>query len=127
MSARASRSTAEWATFAVSSLVLLTLLGAIALEAARSDDPAAPVAAVDGAVERRRGQFHVPVSVRNQGDATAEAVQVLVSLDIDGETTDADQTVDFLAGGDRQELVFVFDDDPADGELRVRVTGFTVP
>lgn len=127
MSPRPSRSTAEWTTFAVSSLVLLALLVTVVLQAARSDRPPAPVAAVEGPVERRGRHFHVPVTVTNEGDETAEAVQVLVSLDIDGETIDADQTIDFLAGGDHRDLVFVFDHDPADGELAVRITGFTVP
>lgn len=127
MSPRPPRSTAEWTTFAASSLVLAVLLLAVVLHAAVSDDPAAPVAGVDGAIERRGERFHVPVTVTNEGDQTAEAVQVLLSVDIDGETVDADQTVDFLAGGDRRRIIFVLDKNPAGHELTVRVTGFTVP
>lgn len=127
MSKRPARSTAEWVTFAVSALVVLVLLAAIAVEAARTDDPAAPVAAIGGAIEVHGRQFHVPVSVTNRGDETAEAVRVLASLEIGGEVVEGDQTVDFLAGGDRQEVIFVFDEDPAGGVLSIRVTGFTVP
>ena len=35
--------------------------------------------------------------------------------------------IDFLAGGEEEELVFIFEDDPADGELTVAVSGFGVP
>jgi uncharacterized protein (TIGR02588 family) len=46
---------------------------------------------------------------------------------VDGEETAADQTIDFLAGGAEQDLVFVFEDDPADGELTIEVTSFAAP
>ncbi len=127
MSPRAARSAAEWTTFAVASLLVLTLLAVIALDAAQTDTPAAPVAKQSGPVEEVGGRFHVAVAVTNEGDETAEAVQVVASLQVDGDTIDADQTVDFLAGGDQVDLIFVFDDDPDDGELQVAVSGFTVP
>lgn len=69
----------------------------------------------------------MPVRVTNEGDKTAEAVQVVVSLQIGDTVTDGEQIVDFLAGGDEQDLVFVFDEDPAGGTLEVKVSGFTVP
>jgi uncharacterized protein (TIGR02588 family) len=118
---------AEWTTFTVATLVLLALVVLIVLEAARTDTPASPVATRTGAVTRVGDRFHVPVRVRNEGDETAEAVQVVATLEIDGETSEADQTVDFLAGHDQQDLVFVFDDDPAGGRLQVAVSGFRVP
>lgn len=127
MSERPGRSVAEWTTFVVSSLLVLLLLGLIASQSYQSDSPPAPEARVAGPMEERGGQFLVPVTVTNTGDEAAEAVQVLVSLDIDGEVTEGDQTVDFLSGDDEAELVFVFDDDPADGDLTVQVTGFAVP
>ena len=74
------------------------------------------------------GELHVvDVDVSNGGDLTASDVQVSASLIVDGETTEGDQTIDFLAGGEVEELVFVFADDPADGELTVAVTSFGVP
>jgi uncharacterized protein (TIGR02588 family) len=46
---------------------------------------------------------------------------------IDGESTEGDQSIDFLAGGETEDLVFVFDDAPSDGELTVAVSGYGVP
>ncbi len=126
MSKRPERTTAEWTTFGVAVAVLLAIIAAIGVEAARHHDDAQPVASIDGT--RRVGdQFHVAVVVVNEGDKAASAVQVNASLEVEGETLEGDQVVDFLAGGDEEELVFVFDKDPDDGELSVEVSGFTVP
>ncbi|MDP1793898.1 MAG: hypothetical protein Q8K63_07140 [Acidimicrobiales bacterium] len=126
MSERRERTSAEWVTFAVAALVLLTMIGLIAREAVKSDAPPRPVATI-GPTKQVGERYEVSVSVKNRGDLAAEQVQVLASLEVDGETTEGDQVVDFLAGGDEEELVFYFDDDPDDGELTVDVTGFTVP
>ena len=92
----------------------------------RAHGEAQPVALVQE-TQQVGDQFQVRVTVENKGDKAATAVQVVASLEVNGDTTEGDQVVDFLAGGDDEELVFVFADDPADGELSVEVTGFTVP
>jgi hypothetical protein len=53
--------------------------------------------------------------------------KVVAELTIDGATSSGDQVVDFLGGGESQELTFVFADDPADGELVINVTGYAKP
>lgn len=123
---RPPRSAAEWTTFAISVAIVLGLMVTILLEARETNQPARPVASI-GTTERVGEAFHVTVKVENRGHLAAEQVQVLASLEIDGETTEGDQVVDFLAGQDEQELVFVFADDPEDGKLTAEVTGFTVP
>jgi uncharacterized protein (TIGR02588 family) len=127
MSGRDARTAAEWTSFAVSLVVLAVVVGLIGVQMLGSHDPAAPVAEQSDAVRVEGGQFFVPVEVTNHGDATAENVQVSAELTIDGETTDGDQTVDFLSGGEAMQVEFAFDDDPGDGELVVRVTGYSVP
>ncbi len=126
MSKQPERTSAEWTTFAVAVAILLALMGAIVLAAVRSHDEARPVAVIER-TQRVGDGFHVTVMVKNEGDKAAEAVQVVASLKLNGETTEGDQTVDFLAGGDEEELVFVFADNPDSGELSVEVSGFTVP
>lgn len=127
MSKRPPRSGAEWTTFAVALAILLVIVGAIGVEASRPSTPPDPVAKIDGARRDLGGRFHVDVVVENRGDETAEAVQVVASLEIDGEPLETDETVDFLAGGDQAELTFVFEQDPDEGELSVRVAGFQTP
>jgi len=124
---RGARTAAEWTTLACSCLVLAVLVALIAARLGEDRDPASPVAVIDGEIRSSDGLHHVDVVVTNYGDDTAANVQVSAELTIDGEVTAADQTIDFLAGDEEEELVFVFEDDPADGELTVAVTGFAVP
>lgn len=121
------RTSAEWVTFALSSLVLLVVVGLVLVQVRSGQDPAAPAAHRVGPVQVVDGRHFVEVRVTNTGDETASNVQVAASLVIEGEATEGDQTIDFLAGHETEDLVFVFDDPPSDGQLTVAVTGFAVP
>ena len=117
---------AEWVTFWIALALVLGVVAAIVVQVPGSKEPASPRAEV-GAVVERDGTFVVPVSVENLGEETAENVQVSATLTIDGDEQTADQVVDFLAGGEVAEVEFLFGDDPADGDLEIEVTGFSVP
>ena len=121
------RSVAQWVTLAGSCVILLVVVSLIAFQMRDPLTPPAPVATVGGDVREVEGQFHVVVDVHNAGDVTAANVQVSAELEIDGATSSADQTIDFLAGGEHVGLVFIFADDPATGTLTVAVTGYTEP
>lgn len=127
MSERSARTVAEWTTLAASCAVLLVLVASIVVQMRHGDEEANPIARIAGPARVVGEQHVVDVEVSNGGDLTASDVQVSASLVVDGETTEGDQTIDFLAGGEVEELVFVFADDPADGELTVAVTSFGVP
>lgn len=120
------RSPAEWVTFAVAVVILAAVVGLVAMEIPQSRTPPSPVAEVR-AIEDRGGRFVVIVQVANVGQRTAKGVQVETSLAVDGEERSGDQVVDFLSGGEQEEFEFVFDDDPATGDLAVRVTGYSLP
>ena len=126
MSERPARTTAEWTTFVVAVAILLAVIVAIVSEASRHHDDARPVATV-AQTQRSGDDYEVIVTVENRGDRAAASVQVVASLEIDGEATEGDQVVDFLAGGAEEELVFVFADDPDDGDLSVEVAGYSSP
>ena len=127
MSTREGRTGAEWATFGLSCLILLILIALIAGQMSRDTADAAPIAHQDGPVRVVRGQHFVDVEVTNEGDVTASNVQVNATLMIDGATTTADQTIDFLSGGEVKDLVFVFADAPSNGTLDIVVSSFGVP
>jgi uncharacterized protein (TIGR02588 family) len=120
------RSTAEKVTFGVALAVLLVLVGLIVSQIPGSKQPASPKVEVGEPVERD-GHYEVPVEVENIGESTAENVQIDATLTMDDDEQTADQTIDFLAAGETEEVVFLFDDDPSSGELEVRVGGFSVP
>ena len=121
------RSTAEWVTFAVASAILLSLVALILLQIPSGGSPPEPSARITGPPEERGGSWFVVVDVENSGDGAAENVQVLAALEIDDRTEEGDQTIDFLSGGETESIEFVFDDDPGEGALTVRVTGYSVP
>ena len=121
------RSTAEWTTLGASCVVLLVVVGLIVAQLFRSSSPPDPVAEIRFPYRVEAGGFHVDVEVSNHGDQTAANVQVTATLDTDGTTDTADQTIDFLAGGASHDLVFVFEDDPAGGTLTVAVSSFSLP
>jgi len=121
------RSVAEWTTFLASCVILATVLALIVVQMRGRQDPAAPAATIAGEARQVGGQFHVAVEVDNSGDRTAQNVQVTAELTHNGTTTSGDQTIDFLAGGESTNLVFVFDENPATGELTVTVSGYAEP
>ena len=128
MSGRDPRTSGEWTALVGSSLILLVLIGLIVAQMGGSRSPAAPTAAVAGEVRQVGDLHHVDVTVTNEGDETAANVQVSAELTIEGEVVSAgDQTIDFLSGDEEADLVFVFADDPDDGELTVAVTSFAEP
>jgi uncharacterized protein (TIGR02588 family) len=128
VAARRQRTTAEWITFAASSLVLAAVVGLLLLQTARADDPASPTVRVDaGAIEPDGDRFRVPAEVRNTGDRAATNIEVSAELAASGDVETAEQTIDFLGGDETVTLVFLFAEDPADGELTIAVTSFTDP
>lgn len=120
------RSPAEWVTFTVAAALVALVIGLIATEIPQSRQPPSPTAE-PGVVERRGEQYVVPVVVENEGERTAQDVQVHVGLTVGGEEQEGDQVIDFLSAGEREELEFVFDEDPTEGALEVRVTGYALP
>jgi len=124
---RPARNRVEWVTFGVAATIVAATATLMVVQSFGSFDPAAPVAEPAGAVRATEGHWYVPVDVTNTGDETAAEVQVTAELTIDGVTTTGDQVVDFLGGDEVAHLTFGFDDDPASGELVIRVTGFAEP
>jgi uncharacterized protein (TIGR02588 family) len=128
-SSRPSRSPAEWVAFGIASAVLLFIVGSVALVWVNDDGRPARLEVEQSGSARKDGeQFYVTAQVANTGDRTAEGVQVHAELERDGEVVEeGDQTIDFLAGGESEEVVFVFTEDPATGELTVRAASFVKP
>jgi uncharacterized protein (TIGR02588 family) len=123
----ATRSGPEWIILGVSASILAIVVGVLVVLTFSTADPARPVADPPGPARQVGEQFLVPIDVVNHGDRGAAEVQVVAELTIDGATSSGDQVVDFLGGGESQQLTFVFAADPADGELVIRVTGYAEP
>lgn len=119
------RSRAEWMTFAVASAVLAVVIGAIVSlwTSGPPDPPAFETRTLS--VRQVAGRFHVRTVVENTGDETAASVEVSAALTVDGEPPqEAGQTVDFLSGGEEEEVEFIFTTDPGEGDLEILVRSF---
>jgi uncharacterized protein (TIGR02588 family) len=118
---------AERVTFAIAALAVL--IGLILLIwVTQTDQPPVLLVQQTAEVREANGQFYVPFRLENQGGETVEAVQVVGELRISAtEVETGDLHIDFLAGGEQAEGAFVFNRDPAQGRLTLRVAGYQLP
>jgi uncharacterized protein (TIGR02588 family) len=123
------RITTEQVTFTIACLILAVIVSLVLLGwiTERNLPPILSVQPQIGEVRSVEGQFYVPYQVTNTGGTTAESVQVVGELSINGETESGDQTIDFLSKNEVEEGAFVFSRDPRQGELSVRVSSYKLP
>jgi uncharacterized protein (TIGR02588 family) len=123
------RSLAERTTFGIALIILTIIVGLVIYKwLTQKNQP--PVLSLQHSSEIREvpGQYYVPFAVRNTGGETAESVQVIAELRINGEVEESgEQQIDFLASGEKEEGAFVFSRDPRQGELVVRVASYKLP
>jgi uncharacterized protein (TIGR02588 family) len=123
------RSLAEWVSFGIASAILLAVVGLVIYDWVAIPQGAPTLSiAQDGEIREESGQFYVPFVVENVRGNTAEAVQVMAELRIDGEVVESgEQQIDFLSGRETHTGAFVFTRDPAEGELVLRIGSYKEP
>lgn len=123
------RSVAEWVTFGLACLILLSLIGLILVDWSISQNrppilrvyPSGPIRVVEE-------QYYVPFTVINRGGSIAESIQVTADLMMENQPIESgDQTIDSLSAGEKRDGSFVFSFDPNQGELSLRVTSYRLP
>ena len=121
----------EWIVFAVSLVLVGGTLGFLAWDAVQGEwgeDSPAALSVEIGRPEPRGGVWAVPVTVRNGGDATAEGVQVEVTLEAPGaEPERAGFEALFVPRRSKREGWVTFRTDPSRGRLSGRVAGYETP
>jgi uncharacterized protein (TIGR02588 family) len=124
------RSSAEWITLAISSLIVLGLFGVTTyFYLIGSDLPAIMEVEPRLAETYQAGsRFYLPVTVHNRGGATGEEVRVRMTLtDAAGRQEAAEVMVQFLAGGGSSRAVVAFGSDPRQGQVDAGVVSFLEP
>lgn len=122
------RTTAEWITFGVAMMVLMSLIVLVLYDWGISQNRPPILQVEAGEVRVEQDQFYVPFVVTNVGGEIAEAIQVLAELKIPGEAIEhGEQQIESLSAGARKQGNFVFSHDPQQGELVVRVASFSLP
>ncbi|MEA5503377.1 TIGR02588 family protein [Halotia wernerae UHCC 0503] len=123
------RSFAEWMTFSIASLILagiVSLVGYIWL----NDKNQPPIISVTNKQTIREidGQFYVPFEVVNTGGDTAESVQIIAELQINGKVVETgEQQINFLSRDEKEAGAFVFSQNPSQGKLILRVSSYKLP
>ncbi|MBD0344238.1 MAG: TIGR02588 family protein [Coleofasciculus sp. Co-bin14] len=123
------RSPAEWTTFSIALFILAGLVGLV-FHQWLTQDSTPPVVSVthQDKIREAPGQYYVPFEVKNLGGETAESVQVIAELRINGQVEESgEQQIGFLASGEKEEGAFVFSRNPRQGELTVRVASYKLP
>ncbi|HEY9749970.1 MAG TPA: TIGR02588 family protein [Allocoleopsis sp.] len=123
------RSLAEWITFTIASLILLAIAGLVVYEwLATEKEPPLLSVTTNAAPREDQGNYYIPFTVANTGGETAESVQVIAELRVNGEVEEAgEQQIDFLSGGETEAGAFIFTRNPRDGELVLRVASYKLP
>ncbi|NJO52648.1 MAG: TIGR02588 family protein [Leptolyngbyaceae cyanobacterium RM2_2_4] len=127
---RSPRSLAEQVTFGIASLILAGIVGLVCYVwlDEQTDLPPDITVSNQGTMREASGQFYVPFEVENIGGGTAESVQVIAELRINGKVEESgEQQIDFLSGGETEEGAFVFSRNPQEGELVLRVASYKLP
>ncbi|MBD2516535.1 TIGR02588 family protein [Nostoc sp. FACHB-973] len=123
------RSLAEWVTFSIASFILaiiVSLVGYTWLNE-KNQPPIISVAKKE-TIREIDGQFYVAFEVVNTGGDTAESVQIMAELLIDGKVAESgEQQIDFLSSGEREEGAFVFSQNPRQGKLNLRIASYKLP
>ncbi|TBR60187.1 TIGR02588 family protein [Westiellopsis prolifica IICB1] len=123
------RSPAEWVTLSISLFILAVIVSLVAyIWINEKDQP--PVLSVSNKqkIWEADGQFYVPFEIINTGGETAESVQLIAELEIQGKVTQTgEQQIDFLSRGEKEEGAFVFNQDPRKGQLTIRVGSYKSP
>jgi uncharacterized protein (TIGR02588 family) len=123
------RSFAEWISFGISLSILALLVGSIVYQwITEENQPPILSVTTDKDIRQAKGQFYVPFTVANTGNETAESVEVMAELDVNGKMEEiGSQQIDFLSGGETQSGAFILNRYPDRGKLIVRVTGYKLP
>ncbi|CAA9570269.1 hypothetical protein AVDCRST_MAG81-1654 [uncultured Synechococcales cyanobacterium] len=126
-SSSSDRSPAEQTTFGIALAILATISGLVLYDWLSAKKQPSVLTVRNQPVQAVQGQFYLPFEVTNTGGETAESVQVLAELRINGEVEAGEQQVDFLSGGETESGAFVFSRDPRQGELKLRVASYKLP
>jgi uncharacterized protein (TIGR02588 family) len=123
------RSPAEWVTFSVASFILAVIVSLVGYTWL-NDKNQPPILSVTNKeiIREIDGQFYVPFEVVNTGGDTAESVQIMAELLINGKVAESgEQQIDFLSSGEREEGAFMFSQNPRQGQLTLRVASYKLP
>lgn len=119
----------EWLIFAIGFILLASTLGYLVYDAATIHDAPPQIVVTVGESKQSIQDFVVPVSVTNQGDQTAEDVQIEVVLEKpDHQEESASFQIAFLPRRAIRKGWVTFETDPRTAKrIKARAVGYQQP
>jgi uncharacterized protein (TIGR02588 family) len=123
------RTPAEWISLGFATLVLSVIVGIIGYNwLTKSSETVVINIESQAPVKQINGKFYVPFEVENQGGKTAEMVQAIAELKVNGKLEESgEQIIDFLSRGEKVQGAFVFENNPQKGELKLKISSYKLP
>jgi uncharacterized protein (TIGR02588 family) len=123
------RTLAEWVTFGLAASVLTGLLGLLGYSwLTHKDSPPLITITQEQKLRQADGSYIIPFTVTNKGGQTAEAIKITSEFRRNGELKSTGELeMNFLSYNEQQEGAFIVPEDPATGELQIKVTGYKLP
>ncbi|BAZ44869.1 hypothetical protein NIES4102_18860 [Chondrocystis sp. NIES-4102] len=122
------RSFAEKVSLAISLAIMSVIVALICYTWIRGDNNPPILSVTTSETRKVNQQYYVPFTVTNEGGETAESVEVVGELSLKDGTTEAGmQEINFLSRQEQRSGEFIFDRDPQQGELTVRVASYKTP
>ena len=125
---REKRTTAEWVVFGIATGIIALIAGSIGWLWLQPYEPPNLILQQTGEPRVEGNQTYIAAEVTNEGDETAENVQVRAEVKVEDEVVaEGEQIIGFLSGDETEEVVFVFHELPADADVELAVASFKVP
>jgi uncharacterized protein (TIGR02588 family) len=123
---RAEKNALEWGVFAVSLALISGVVGVLLYTHFTSENRPPSIRIVIGTPEPSGDGYAVPLDVFNDGDVTAEEVEIEV-LAGDREERRSTVVLAFVPHGSHRRAWVGFTEKPQPGRLRARVVGYREP
>lgn len=123
------QSPAEKLSFGISLLIVSTIFILVCYTWIKGDNNP-PVLSVeaDSQIRYAEQQYYVPFIAVNSGGKTAESVEIVAELQVDGEIEETGrQQLDFLSRQEERRGEFIFTQNPDRGQLTIRVASYKLP
>lgn len=117
----------EWTVFGISLALILSVAGLLVYQEITGGDSPASLVARAGEARDTGDGYVVPVDVRNEGDTTAEEVQLEATLTWADGVERGEAVLPLVPYRSDRRVWIAFSHDPRDGEIRVRVLGYREP
>lgn len=119
---------AEWIAAALGMVLTLSVVGYLLSEGLTEHNGAPALSVAAEAPEPAAGGFAVPLTVRNDSDATAADVEVRGALAIGGRVVEERRTrFAYVPGGGEAKGGLIFQQNPLGGSLSVVAEGYEEP